>query len=514
MEGVAPMPVDEDMTPNPRPWWRLNTTLTCETGCGELLGVGAFWGLMVAVALATGAWGVAIAYVAYYLAVAVRRPTLTYTPNERNAALLRQCPRLRSFFFPCMLCFQADMSIVLYLVREFCGSSPTYRREELVMEDGGLIALDWLDPSEVVAGGGPIVMIMPGVTSDATDFATRNLARAVARRGWRAVVLVRRGNGIPLRTPRLNVFGDVRDVAAAIAHIRSQLLPHDVETQIAIAGFSAGAGVTVRYIAEQAIEGQFPPGWARRERGKDEQRGRLLCSVVLCGGYDIRISLKRVRSPCPQILAGMIADFFTGSANGDDDAKARDAMLSQADPQAVREARDANVVHGTIEALSAFAGIPPAPSPTSTPTGTATGTLRSTTEHLGIPDTPQSHWHRYLVACNPLVPYMPRPPAKAVPLLMINTGDDPIGVPENRFVIHDIIKRGGNILYAEFARGSHLCFFGFFGGASFIGDATLEFIDAALQLDRGCDEINTDASETTKLPIEEGGATTSSTTAP
>eukprot|EP01046_Picozoa_sp_COSAG06_P025009 COSAG06_NODE_2074_length_7656_cov_11.758237_1_plen_61_part_00 len=39
------------MTPNPRPWWRLNTTLTCETGCGELLGVGAFWGLMVAVAV-------------------------------------------------------------------------------------------------------------------------------------------------------------------------------------------------------------------------------------------------------------------------------------------------------------------------------------------------------------------------------------------------------------------------------------------------------------------------------
>ena len=219
-------------------------------------------------------------YAAYYLTFAVRTPKLTYRPTEKTERILKRCSDLRRPFFPCPVALQPDLAIILYAMRErLCGSKPTYDREEIWLDDGGLVAIDWLggrpaEPTDDSAADRstqptqrPIVLICGGVTFDSNDLGVRELARAVVARGWRAAVYLRRGHGgLPLKTARFNVFGDTADTHAVVTHI--QRLRGAEQAPVALVGISAGSALAVRYVGEQATPMPHPLGWARNGPGE------------------------------------------------------------------------------------------------------------------------------------------------------------------------------------------------------------------------------------------------------
>ena len=555
--------------------WTLNGACVCESFRGEAAAVLLLWSAAAGACLLVGRWWAGLViFAAWYLAFAVRAPVLTHQATPRNEQLLQRCPRLRGqLYWPFFLAAQADLAVLFYVLRSAHGTKPRFRREELAMEDGGLTAIDWLDPTaaqpswlgntrppEVWLAQRPVVAICPGVTSGSDDLATRAIASAAVRRGYRAAVLIRRGHGgLALRTPRLNVFGDTRDTHEAISRIHAA----NPAVPIAVVGISAGSAIAVRYSAEQGVAAQcgpaaeFPEGWARRSCGSAKSapppapsprrsssraaatsgpaspgrrrspgkrvatdaplkrpggrgspprggatpsgsgrrrekvlpealpekieaaatgymgRGGLVCCVAVCPGYDLSVCTNRTRWPYAGIMQLRIVEFFLRGPTGRD--VKQESLLHGENAAAVEAAKSALTTEDAIAALGAFAAV-----------GKTVGGIDKTQVRenpSGRYTSEGAVWSEYLTACNPMVPLRPKPADATVPSLIINARDDPISVWRNVRENRNMFLESSVPILCETVRGSHVAFFDFWGGDSWLDEAVMQFIAAAIELD-------------------------------
>ena len=119
---------------------------------------------------------------------------------------------------------------------------------------------------------------------------------AAAERGWRAAICLRRGHlGAPLTSARFNLLGCTNDfraqVAAAIArHPRAPLVAY---------GASAGSGVVVRYLGEEA------------------DRAPFAAAVAVCPGYDTGPgkALSRIAPLLSKQMLRAVRSFFLNRGN-------------------------------------------------------------------------------------------------------------------------------------------------------------------------------------------------------
>ena len=109
---------------------------------------------------------------------------------------------------------------------------------------------------------------MHTLTGVADDFVM--LARAATRRGFRIVVMLRRGHlGRPLRTPRFNLLGCVDDLRVHLDGIQAEF----PNAPLFGYGESAGTGLAVRYSGESGKKNRFAavacvcPGYDTTEGG-------------------------------------------------------------------------------------------------------------------------------------------------------------------------------------------------------------------------------------------------------
>ncbi|NXP45790.1 ABH15 protein, partial [Heliornis fulica] len=102
---------------------------------------------------------------------------------------------------------------------------PEVVRELLQLADNGLVALDWLVGQRGTAGGvvggpGPVLLLVPNATGKVSR-GLLQLGLQALERGFVPVIFNRRGhNGCPLGTPRLQPFGDPRDLGEAVTYVR------------------------------------------------------------------------------------------------------------------------------------------------------------------------------------------------------------------------------------------------------------------------------------------------------
>lgn len=146
-----------------------------------------------------------------------------------------------------------------------------FTREHLLLNDGGIVALDWavglrgeillgakceLHPgvcrgpgcrSGSSSGGGPpVLLLIPNCLGVVTPHLQRLCCLAL-RRGYRPVIFNRRGLGnCPLTTPRYQEFGDPRDLIQAVAYLHNR---HPFATLLAISEGS-GSGLLLSYLGE------------------------------------------------------------------------------------------------------------------------------------------------------------------------------------------------------------------------------------------------------------------------
>ncbi|KAL6209431.1 hypothetical protein ACLB2K_020373 [Fragaria x ananassa] len=135
-----------------------------------------------------------------------------------------------------------------------------YRRELFyLLSDGGTIALDWLMNSDVLGSNidrtsaipednvTPIVLAIPGLTSDSESPYIKHLAFNTAQKGWNVVVTNHRGlGGVSITSDCFYNAGWTEDLRAVINHLHHEY----PKAPLYVVGMSIGANILVKYLGE------------------------------------------------------------------------------------------------------------------------------------------------------------------------------------------------------------------------------------------------------------------------
>nr|XP_027113220.1 phospholipase ABHD3 [Coffea arabica] len=147
----------------------------------------------------------------------------------------------------------------------FFGRPPAYNytRELFKLADGGTIALDWLMHTDVMKPGVqengaiipdgkvPIMIVIPGLTSDSDAAYVRHLTFKMAKCGWNVVVSNHRGlGGVSLTSDCFYNAGWTQDIRKVIEHIHCQ----HPEAPLFTVGTSIGANILVKYLGEEGLK--------------------------------------------------------------------------------------------------------------------------------------------------------------------------------------------------------------------------------------------------------------------
>ncbi|XP_020599760.1 embryogenesis-associated protein EMB8 isoform X2 [Phalaenopsis equestris] len=136
----------------------------------------------------------------------------------------------------------------------------TYRRQLFSVSDGGTIALDWLLASDVAGGSldndiiiskdesTPIVIVVPGLTSDSSSAYVKHIAYKMAKHGWNVVVENHRGlGGVSITSDCFYNAGWTEDVREVVNHLHQK---YSMAPLFAV-GTSIGANILVKYLGEE-----------------------------------------------------------------------------------------------------------------------------------------------------------------------------------------------------------------------------------------------------------------------
>ncbi|TYZ68682.1 hypothetical protein PybrP1_012430 [[Pythium] brassicae (nom. inval.)] len=139
-----------------------------------------------------------------------------------------------------------------------------YKRDVLVMKDGGHTSLDWVVEASAppslarrpLRDDSPIALVMHGLTGGSESM--RSLCAAALAGGYRPVVFNKRGHGgLKLATPTLQAFGDTADLKEGIAQIERAF---PASSQLYGIGYSAGAGLLCSYLGETGDASRIAAG--------------------------------------------------------------------------------------------------------------------------------------------------------------------------------------------------------------------------------------------------------------
>ncbi|KAM3291033.1 embryogeneis-associated protein EMB8 isoform X1 [Capsicum chacoense] len=146
----------------------------------------------------------------------------------------------------------------------FFGRAPVcnYRRQIFHISDGGNIALDWLRKVDVEKPSierldgvqrddkSPILLVIPGLTSDSYSAYIKHLTFKMAKRGWHVVVSNHRGlGGVSVTSDRFYNAAWTEDVRKVIDHLHTQY--H--QAPLFVVGLSFGANLLVKYLGEEGF---------------------------------------------------------------------------------------------------------------------------------------------------------------------------------------------------------------------------------------------------------------------
>ncbi len=119
------------------------------------------------------------------------------------------------------------------------------RHERLELPDGDFVDLGWCGEHNT---GGPLAVLVHGLTGDFQSKYKRGTALELIRRGWRCVMLQLRGGGPEVnRTARLYNHGDTAD----LRYLWHWLRQREPNTPLVSLGWSLGANVTLKALAEE-----------------------------------------------------------------------------------------------------------------------------------------------------------------------------------------------------------------------------------------------------------------------
>ncbi|TKY51543.1 Embryogenesis-associated protein EMB8 [Spatholobus suberectus] len=180
------------------------------------------------------------------------------TSSQIYEAVVSKCKVLHGRYFATpWLCSPHLQTIFL----NYFGRPPPlkYTRQLFRTADGGTIALDWLSSSNVSGGAPhvddaasevesiPIVVVIPGLTSDSSSQYVKHLAYYTAKRGWKVVICNHRGfGGVSITSNFSYNAGWTDDVRTVVNYLHKETS----KAPLFVIGTSIGANILVKYLGE------------------------------------------------------------------------------------------------------------------------------------------------------------------------------------------------------------------------------------------------------------------------
>ncbi|XP_046542780.1 protein ABHD15-like [Haliotis rubra] len=177
-------------------------------------------------------------------------PKLFYGKSDLHEYILNNVPRLKEPYTPPWGLWNRHVHTIICC---FDPLPPNYKRENILLPDGGLVSLDWLDNEAGLTDTSPVLVVIPGVGGGKEGIRT---VCKLATGKFRVAVFNRRGHcGTLLTTPRLQCFGETSDFRQCVEYI------HRKYPKAAMAGvaYSAGTGILSKYLGEYAGRSYIGP---------------------------------------------------------------------------------------------------------------------------------------------------------------------------------------------------------------------------------------------------------------
>lgn len=228
-----------------------------------------------------------ILLIPFYACLPKEKPMLGYQPTPENLAIMVRCPSLLMGFSQtpwlnnALWAFAALMVADNWRIEKF---RKHIRRENLTTADGGNLALDWWEYRQTCDISKGVLFVNSTFTGDALPLCVRAACQHFTARGWRCVVMVKRGCGLtmPNTQPVDNAsrpapwcLSGLSDVKLAVDHV-ARVCPN---LPICGIGFSTGAGQLRDYVNSTGKDCKFTaavildaaPDWCRAIESLDKR---------------------------------------------------------------------------------------------------------------------------------------------------------------------------------------------------------------------------------------------------
>ena len=171
---------------------------------------------------------------------------VTMAPDSPLHAVVARSPSLRAYFATPWLP-GPHLNTVFASVFRRAPASISFNRSWLALADGGIVTLDW---SCMPRYGQPVVLVLHGLTGGSHERYVQWLVHTISvRLGLCCAVLNARGcSETELASPMSFSAAFTDDIRAAVAAVRAAIGPR---TPIFAAGFSLGAGILLKFLAEE-----------------------------------------------------------------------------------------------------------------------------------------------------------------------------------------------------------------------------------------------------------------------
>ncbi|OMH79014.1 Embryogenesis-associated protein EMB8 [Zancudomyces culisetae] len=301
-------------------------------------------------------------------------------------------------------------------------SNVKYERELIIAEDGGTISLDWAVSKNDLKPNTPVCVLLPGLQGGSHEFYIRTVVKKLTSgtNPYRVVIVNHRGCArTPLTSPRLYSAGHTADFKMVV----NKLVERYPEAKFVCAGFSLGSNLIVKYIGE---EGEKVP---------------FVAAVSVCNPFDLRVSGAALNRPrffnkyiyLPR-LTGSLQKFY---ARFKDVISAGDCEF---DDEKIIKSKTFEEIDNNVTAKA-----------------------------FGYKDCYEYYDKS---SCNPYLEKV------SIPLLCINTADDPITPPMS--INFSSFKENPNLVLALVPYGGHIGFFESFSGTTWHQKPISEFFEAVL----------------------------------
>jgi predicted alpha/beta-fold hydrolase len=207
--------------------------------------------------------------------------------NGKAFKIVSHIKRLNEWYYPPFFFSNGHLHVlllyILYYVDFYTSKEIPYIQKEIILEDGEILYVDYMQTVKNVNTETIIVMIY-GVTGNRTDF--NSLLKLL--RHYQCIVVHRRGHSGLLKSPHFNMFGEIDDLHNQLEVIKKDF-PH---SKIVLIGSSAGSSLVCRYISHY------------------RNKHHISNAVLLSTAFHLEKTLKSIHPLWDYLLKNRLVNFF------------------------------------------------------------------------------------------------------------------------------------------------------------------------------------------------------------